>query len=95
MIYDLDRDESIDIVKVNGKSYRVWDVPVAVKVLFMNTRYNFWDVIKWVKRIDKWRNVVKEYLKVFNDNVDISKWDDGQVFQLLNILKIKILGWEK
>jgi hypothetical protein len=42
-----------------------------------------------VKLVDKWREVVKEYLEVFNDDVDMKYWDDGQVFQLVGILDIR------
>jgi len=95
VVYDLDRDESIDTLMVNGKGYRMWDIPVGVMKSFVGVRYGLWDRLRWVKRIDKWKPVVEEYLWVFNEKVDLKNWDDGQIFQFINILSKKIGVWEE
>jgi hypothetical protein len=39
-IYDLDRDESIDIVVVNGREYKIGDVPLVVKEKMIGVKVN-------------------------------------------------------
>lgn len=86
VVYDLDRNESIDTVKVNGIEYRLGDVPKSVQGIMMDVKVSWWEKLKGVKLVDKWRPVVKKYLEVFNKDVNIEHWDDGQVFQLISIL---------
>ena len=89
-IYDLDLNEEIDTIKINGVEYKVWDIPERIIEKIMNIKV-------WIFNnniIEKWKPICKEILEIRNKNVDIDNITKEKMFAFIQYIKNKIQKWQ-
>jgi len=89
-IYNLDANEEIDLIKINGIEYEVWDIPIAIIEKILNIK-------TWIfKRdlVDQWKPICKEILEIRNKNVDVSNITKDKLFAFITYTKWKIEKWQ-
>lgn len=89
-IYNLDANEEIDQIKINGIDYEVGDVPVRIieKIMKIKTGIFKKDLI------EQWRPICQEILELRNKNVDISNITKEKLFAFITYIKWKIEKWQ-
>lgn len=91
-IYDLDKTEIIDVIKINWKEYKVWDIPTSIILKIKKIKsWIFWFLWKSIE--DQWVPIIKEILEIKNENVNIENISKKQIFWFVSFLKDKILKW--
>lgn len=84
--YNLDANEEIDDIKINGVEYEVWDIPLRIieKILKIQT---------WIFKkdlIEQWRPVCQEILELRNKDVDVSNITKDKLFAFITYIKWKM-----
>lgn len=84
--YNLDANEEIDLIKINGIEYEVWDIPIRIieKILIIKT---------WLFRkdlLEQWRPICQEILEMRNKDVDVSNMTKDKLFAFITYVKWKI-----
>ncbi len=89
-IYDLDANEEIDQIKINGTEFEVWDIPVRLieKTMMIKTGFFRKDLV------DQWLPICKEILEIRNPPIDLSLLTKDKIFALITYIKWKIEKWQ-
>ena len=89
-IYDLDKNEEIDIIKINDKEYKVWDIPPEIirKILKINTMFTSED-----KLYKERKNIMEEILKIRDDDVNLEYVSKDKILAFAVYIQNKILKW--
>lgn len=89
-LYDLDENEEIDQIKINGVEYEVWDIPVVIieKILAIKTGVFRKDLL------EQWKPICKEILEIKNNNVDIQNITKDKLLAFIQYIKWKIQQWQ-
>lgn len=84
--YNLDANEEIDFIKINGIDYEVGDIPMRIidKIMEIKTWLFKKDII------EQWRPICQEILEIRNKNVDVSNLTRDKLFAFINYIKWKI-----
>lgn len=73
-IIDLDANEDIDIIKINGVEYSIGDIPPSIKQRILNMTTNRKEIN------NAWRPILLDILKIKNKDVQDPKlWTDEKV----------------
>jgi len=90
MTYDLDKNEKLDSMKINGVEYAIGDIPVKIMERIMNIETWFFK-----RSITKsWLPICEDILKIRNENVNISNITDNKLLAFINYINDKILKWQ-
>lgn len=89
-VYNLDANEEIDQIKINGIEYEIWDIPVVIIEKIMQIKTGFFKK----DMIEQWRPICKEILEIRNHDVDISNITKEKLFAFITYIKWKIEKWQ-
>lgn len=89
-VYNLDANEEIDQIKINGIEYEIWDIPVVIIEKIMQIKTGFFKK----DMIEQWRPICKEILEIRNKDVDISNITKEKLFAFITYIKWKIEKWQ-
>lgn len=89
-VYNLDANEEIDNIKINGVDYEVWDIPVKIIEKIMQIKTG------WFRKdlVDQWRPVCQEILEIRNKNVDVSNITRDKLFAFITYINNKVEKWQ-
>lgn len=86
-VYDLDLNEQIDILKVWGKEYKIWDIPpliikeiIEIPTVFASDKSFFF---KWVK-------IIERILKIKNTEVNMDDFTAIHIEKIITIISNRI-----
>jgi len=84
--YNLDANEEIDTMTINGVPYEVGDIPVRIieKIMAIKTGFFRKDLI------EQWKPICQEILELRNKNVDLSNLTKEKLFAFITYIKWKI-----
>lgn len=88
--YNLDQNEEIDQIKINGIEYEVGDIPVRImeKIMAIKTGWFRKDLV------DQWRPICKEILEIRNKDVDIENLTQEKLLAFIQYIQWKIHRWQ-
>lgn len=88
-VYDLDKNEEIDYMTINGKEYEVGDIPLDIIQEIYKT-----DIYSSEKKLkEKWIKIMKKILSIRNKDIDIDKISDDKIKAFIIYLKDKADRW--
>lgn len=87
-IYNLDQNEEIDTIKINGVEYEVWDIPVRIMEKIMNIKTGFF---KKDNMVAKWLPICQEILEMRNKNVDLTNLTNEKLFAFIEYINLKLV----
>jgi len=88
--YNLDHNEEVDSIKINGVWYEVGDIPYSIIVKIRNIKTGMFD-----KSLDvQWRPIIKEILEIKNKDVNVENLTKDKVFWFIKYLKRKLGKWQ-
>lgn len=81
--YNLDANEEIDQIKINGVEYEVGDIPVRIIEDIMNIKTGLF------KRdlIEQWKPICKEILELRNQNINIDDFTKEKLFAFITYIQ--------
>ena len=82
-VYDLDKYEDIDQIKINGVEYEVGDIPLSIvaKINKIKTGKNRKDIM------DQWKPICTEILSIRNKNVDLSNVGEEKIKAFIHYIQ--------
>lgn len=89
-IYDLDKNEEIDYIKINWIEYQIWDIPLDIEndILKIST------FTKEEKLVKQWKKIMYRILKIRNKDVNIEDISIEKIKAFIIYLKNKIEKWQ-
>lgn len=88
--YNLDANEEIDQIKINGIEYEVGDIPVRIME-------KIGQIKTWFFRKDlenQWRPICQEILEIRNENVDLSNLTKEKLYAFIQYIQWKLQKWQ-
>ena len=81
--YNLDENEEIDQIKINGVEYEVGDIPVRIieKIMTIKTGIFHKDLI------EQWRPICKEILELRNKEINLEDLTKEKLFALITYIQ--------
>lgn len=85
-VYNLDINEEIDNIKINGVDYEVGDIPVRIieKIMQIKTGFFRKDIV------EQWKPICQEILEIRNKNVDVSNITKDKMFAFITYINNKL-----
>ena len=90
MKHDLDKNEEVDIIKINDIEYKVWDIPPEIirRILKVNTLFTSEE-----KLYEEWENIMEEILRIRNKEVNLKYVSKDKILAFAVYIQNKILKW--
>lgn len=84
--YNLDKDEDIDTITINGFDYQVGDLPLEIitKVEKISTKEKLGDIL------EGFRPIMRDLLKIKNPEIDTRELTDDKVASFMSYVLNKI-----
>jgi hypothetical protein len=87
MIIDLDKNEVISTLFVQGKEYRIGELTKYQKNKIFRLIHWGWSEEELFKKRKK---IIPEVLERLNKDLDVSKWETNDIATFINIITSKI-----
>lgn len=89
-IINLDENEHIDLLQIQGVNYKAGDVPPAIAEQILNIKTSF--LSRWFgKGVEHQRaNIIKDYLLIKNEVVEMRYWTKSHLQQMIFYLSKRI-----
>ena len=88
--YNLDANEEIDNIKINGVDYEVGDIPIVIIEKIMQIKTGFFKK----DLIEQWKPICQEILELRNKNADLSNITKEKMYAFITYIKNKIEKWQ-
>lgn len=81
--YNLDANEEIDQIMINGVEYEVGDIPVRIieKIMAIKTGFFRKDLV------EQWRPICQEILEIRNKDVDLSNITKEKIYAFITYIQ--------
>lgn len=81
--YNLDANEEIDQIMINGVEYEIGDIPVRIieKIMAIKTGFFRKDLV------EQWRPICQEILEIRNKNVDLSNITKEKIYAFITYIQ--------